>query len=395
MKLHSNSQDYKILIALCLVVIGSMSLNDLLLPSLPAITVSLHTKTAVIQQSLALFLIGQAASIFICGPISDIWGRKNTMLASLYFTLIVSIFLIFVNSIETYLYLKFLQGLGSGSGIALGRIIMVDYFKKKSLIKIASIFSMSALIAPLIMPSIGGYIQETYGWRTNFVISCLNLSVITIIFNFLCVETNLQKIQPNIKELLNNYKIVITDKKFICWTLLNSSCTAAYYSYVTVSPFLFQNLYKFSPLEFGYICAIITSANFIGKSLLITMSHKFKNYLIAIASAIASAITLTLIGCYSYMLSTSAYDAIVLFFIFMLVLGVSTPTMGTQALARFDKIRGVAGALFSTITLTITAISCNIVGILPDRGLDLLGLTFIILGALSIVVVSILAKSDN
>jgi hypothetical protein len=125
------------------------------------------------------------------------------------------------------------------------------------------------------------------------------------------------------------------------------------------------------------------------------MSHKFKNYLIAIASAIASAITLTLIGCYSYMLSTSAYDAIVLFFIFMLVLGVATPTMGTQALARFDKIRGVAGALFSTITLTITAISCNIVGILPDRGLDLLGLTFIVLGALSIVVVSILAKSDN
>ncbi len=395
MKLNSNSQDYKILIALCLVVIGTMSLNDILLPSLPAITVSLHTKTAVIQQSLALFLIGQAASIFICGPISDIWGRKNTMLASLYFTLIVSVFFIFVNSIETYLYLKFLQGLGSGSGIALGRIIMVDYFKNKSLIKIASIFSMAALISPLIMPSIGGYIQEIYGWRTNFVISCINLSVIIIIFNFLCVETNLQKIQPNIKELLNNYKIVITDKKFICWTLLNSSCVAGYYSYVTVSPFLFQNFYKFSPLEFGYICAIITSANFIGKSLLITMSHKIKNYLIAIASAIASAITLTLIGCYLYILSTSAYDAVLLLFIFMLVLGVATPTMGTQALARFDKIRGVAGALFSTITLTITAISCNIVGILPDRGLNLPGLTFIVLGALSIVVVSILAKSDN
>jgi MFS family permease len=391
MKLNLNSQDYKILAAICLTVTGTMSLNDMLLPSLPAITIALNTKTAIVQQSLALFFMGQAASIFICGPISDMWGRKNTMLMGLGFTLAVSFCLIFVNSIETYLYLKLLQGLGSGVGMGLGRVIMVDYFKQKSLIKVASIFSMSALVSPLIMPSIGGYIQESYGWQANLLVSAIELGIVIILFNFLCIETNLKKTKPNMKALISNYKIVITDKKFICWTLLNSVCVASYYSYTVVSPFLFQNFYKFSPLEFGYTCAIITSANFMSKSILIVIADKCNKHYTTKLSAIAIAI----IGFCLYFTSDSASSTIVLLFIFMLVIGFATPIMSTQALAKFDHIRGIAGALYSSIILIITAVVCNIVGILPDRGLSLLSMTFIALGIFSIFVSYILAKLDD
>ena len=367
-----------------------MSLNDMLLPSLPAITRSLDTKTSVVQQSLALFFIGQAASIFICGPISDIWGRKKTMLAALCFTFVVSFCFIFVGSIETYLYLKFLQGLGSGAGMGLGRVIMVDHFKQKSLIRFVSIFSMSALISPLIMPSIGGYIQESYGWRVNFMASCANLGIIIILFNFLCIETNQHKTKLNIKEMLNNYKMVITDKKFICWSLLNGGCTAAYYGYTAISPFLFQNFYKFSPLEFGYICTIITSANFISKSTLAVISHKCNKKLTSILTSIAIA----LIGCYLYAADASYTETISLLFTFMLVIGFATPIMSSQALAKFDKVRGIAGALFSTITLIITSVVCNVVGILPDLGLILLGATFATLGSFMLIVTTILVRLD-
>lgn len=376
MKSNLNSQDYKVLIALCITIVGSMSINDMLLPSLPAITRALHTETSVVQQSLALFFIAQAASTFICGPCSDIWGRKRTMLTALCFTLVVSICLIFVSSIDAYLYLKFFQGLGSGAGMSLTRVIMVDYFKNKSLVKFLSIFSMSAIASPLVMPSIGGYIQEVYGWQANFIASCAVIIITILSFHFMSVETRIHKVTLNIKNLAINYKTIISDKSFLLWTLLNSACVASYYSYTTVSPFLFQNYYKFSPLEFGYICAFITSANIISKSILVLISHKCNKHI----TNHFSAITIAMIGGYFYNVKAGPYEAMLLLFTFMLVIGFATPIISARALFKFDKIRGTAGALYSTITLIITSIICNIIGILPDLGLHLLGATFSILG---------------
>lgn len=275
--------------------------------------------------------------------------------------------------------------------MGLTRVMVVDYFKEKSLIKLVSIFSMSALISPLIMPTIGGYIQELYGWRINFLASCITLSASIIAFKYLCIETSLHRTKLNIRTLLYNYKFVITDKKFICWTLLNSSCVAAYYSYTAISPFLFQNFYKFSPIEFGYICAIITSANFISKSTLVAISHKCNNHLTNGLTAIA----ITLIGGYLYIVNASHYETILLLFTFMLVIGFATPIISSHALAKFDKSRGIAGSLYSTITLIITSAVCNVVGILPDLGIKLLGTTFIALGTLMICAAVILKQLDK
>nr|WP_235603023.1 MFS transporter [Piscirickettsia litoralis] len=63
---------------------------DFYIPSLPNIASSFNTSATAAQMTLSSFMLGFAFSMFIAGPLSDIFGRRPVMLGSLSAYLITS-----------------------------------------------------------------------------------------------------------------------------------------------------------------------------------------------------------------------------------------------------------------------------------------------------------------
>ena len=70
---------------------------------------------------------------------------------------------------------------------------MRDMMDSKDAVKILSIIAMAMAIVPMIAPLIGGFLDELYGWRTNFwVYLIMGVSLLVLIWLDLG-ETNTQK----------------------------------------------------------------------------------------------------------------------------------------------------------------------------------------------------------
>ena len=376
--------EYTVLLVIAFMVMCVMALNDMQLPSLPSMAIAFKSSTNTMQLSVGMAFAGQALSMLFSGALSDAFGRKPVIIIGLGFACCITYCITLIESDTTFIILRFIQGIGSGVGIGIGRVIVIEYFKEKNLKKASAIFSMSVLLSALITPTIGGYIQQQFNWQTNFYMMCILLLISIIIFYYMCPETNPSTLRINLSTATASYKKILTNKQFILWTTINGIFVASYFSYMTVSPFLLQGEYGLTPLQFGLICSFTSIANYIGKSILIFAPHKINDHKM-ILTALVSILAVGIIIFSLNILHVHILALLLtLIFIFMVTIAIASPLTSIESLKPFENQRGSAGALFSFITLTLTALSCNIVGLLPDYKSLLLGIIFTLVSSIGI-----------
>src|SRR5579863_6493421 len=103
--------------------------------------------------------------------------------------LLISMITFFTQTLDQMLWGRILQGLGSGGCFTLGTAIIFDAFKKER--AIAAINDLNTII-PLIMaaaPIIGGYLNLTFGFRSNFLAIGLFVLISLIVCLFFFKET--------------------------------------------------------------------------------------------------------------------------------------------------------------------------------------------------------------
>ena len=89
--------------------------TDFYLPAMPSMAADLKTSPQLVSLSITMGMIGLALGQLLVGPLSDKYGRRGPLLASLAIFIVASLACLFAPDIQTLNVLRVFQGLG-GAG---------------------------------------------------------------------------------------------------------------------------------------------------------------------------------------------------------------------------------------------------------------------------------------
>ncbi|MDP1602408.1 MAG: multidrug effflux MFS transporter [Legionella sp.] len=238
--------------------------TDLYLPSLPAITKTFNSNDATIKLTLSIFMLGLSLSNLIYGPLSDRFGRKPPILIGVGISALGSLLCFLAPSATVLILGRFLQGIGIGCCNSVGRSLIRDLLTDTLLAKIGSYVGMVSVFIMALSPTLGGYVQHYMGWRANFLLLLLFALVIWFLMYFRLPETNKHR-NPEatkLKIMGANYRILLQSKIFMGYTLCACFGCAGLVAYLTVGPFLIQDMLGFTAVEFGWMSFFLAGAIF-------------------------------------------------------------------------------------------------------------------------------------
>lgn len=111
------------------------------------------------------YLLGNAAVVPVWGKVSDIFGRKQTLLVSVAVFLLGSLLCALSNSIGMLIAARAIQGVGGGGAILLPNICISDLFSLKKRGMYFGMLGMVWALASALGPVIGGVFTSRVSWR--------------------------------------------------------------------------------------------------------------------------------------------------------------------------------------------------------------------------------------
>ncbi|MBT2918860.1 multidrug efflux MFS transporter EmrD [Vibrio anguillarum] len=211
-----------------LTAVGQMT-QTMYVPSIGHMAGEFLVSPASLQAVMACYLIPYGLSQFVYGPLSDRLGRKPIIIAGLLIYIAGSLLALFAHQYDWFLVDSFIQGLGIGCGGAMSRTLTRDCFSGAELHKANSLISMCVIFSPLIAPVLGGYLTESFGWRSSYLFLSLFAIAVVITMMTSMVET-LPKAARRHESVANSYRYVLSDKRFQGYLI----CLVATFSGVAV-----------------------------------------------------------------------------------------------------------------------------------------------------------------
>src|SRR5262245_55306869 len=114
------------------------------------------------------YLAANAVILPISGWLSAHLGRRNYFLASIAVFTISSGLCGMATSLEELIVFRVLQGLAGGGLQPSSQGILLDRFPPEKQGTAMTVFGVAALLAPILGPTLGGWITDNYSWRWIF-----------------------------------------------------------------------------------------------------------------------------------------------------------------------------------------------------------------------------------
>jgi DHA2 family multidrug resistance protein len=128
------------------------------------------------------YLAANAIILPISGWLATRFGRRNYFLLSIAIFTLASALCGMAASLGAIIASRVLQGLAGGGLQPSSQAVLLDAFPQEKQGQAMTIFGMAALLAPVVGPTLGGFITDNYGWRWIFY---LNVPVGLVAF-FMC-----------------------------------------------------------------------------------------------------------------------------------------------------------------------------------------------------------------
>jgi DHA2 family multidrug resistance protein len=114
-----------------------------------------------------------AASIFmpLTGYLTDRLGRRRYLLISIAGFVAASALCGLASGLYEMVAFRFVQGMFGAALVPLSQAIMVETFPAAERGKAMAIWGMGVMVAPIVGPSLGGYLTEVINWRWTFYIN--------------------------------------------------------------------------------------------------------------------------------------------------------------------------------------------------------------------------------
>lgn len=226
--------------------------NDMYIPTLPVMCKAFHCSVSTCQLGLTFGMIGLGIGQMLFGPFSDRWGRKPILYIAMVVFAIGAFCSVWSKSIWEFIWWRLVQGFGASGGYFLARTIPADMYRGQNLAKVMALVGAINGFAPASAPVLGGFVSHSIGWRGIFWI-LFGFSIMLLILAPALKESlpKARRVQGPFWIAFKNYGYLVTNKRFMIHSTLKGVALGLVFAYVSAAPFIIQDHYHYTQLQFG------------------------------------------------------------------------------------------------------------------------------------------------
>ena len=161
------------LIAVAVILPAFMEVIDTSIASvcIPYIAGSLSASNDEATWVLTFYLLSNAVVLPASAWFSLRFGRRRFLIASIIIFTIASFFCGAANSLLVILLARLVQGAGGGALQPLSQAILTESFPPEKRGLAMGMFGLGVVVAPVLGPTLGGWLTDQYSWRWAFYIN--------------------------------------------------------------------------------------------------------------------------------------------------------------------------------------------------------------------------------
>jgi len=139
--------------------------------SLPHIAGSLSSSYDDATWALTSYLVANGIVLTISGWLSDVFGRKRYFMICIAMFTVCSFLCGTSTSLPELILFRLMQGFFGGGLQPNQQSIILDTFEPSQRGKALGVVAIATIVAPIIGPTLGGYITDNFSWRWIFFIN--------------------------------------------------------------------------------------------------------------------------------------------------------------------------------------------------------------------------------
>ncbi|MEA1031443.1 MFS transporter [Pseudomonas sp. N-137] len=250
------------LIITCTTVFLAQLGMSIYLPALPDIARDLGADASRVSWGLSVYLIGMALPMLLWGSVSQRLGRKPVLLAALGLYGLSNLALPLGTTVEAFLTLRLIQGIGASGISVMARVLIRDSFSGDLLAKALSWISIAFVIALGIGQYLGSLIQVAFGWEAIFyglgaVSLAMAVAVSRVGFPVLTESSHGQS-------AWRVYGRILRYRGFLLPALAGGLGYGVIVAFNTAAPLILQESFHWSAIEYGLLGWPISAAYLFG-----------------------------------------------------------------------------------------------------------------------------------
>ena len=155
--------------------------------SLPHIAGNLSATTDEATWVLTSYLVANAVILPATNWLGRLFGRKRFLISCIILFTLASALCGAAHSLGFLILARVLQGAGGGALQPISQAVLLESFPPQKRGSAMAVFAMGVVVAPILGPTLGGWITDNYSWRWIFYIN-LPIGLLAVMMVNLVVE---------------------------------------------------------------------------------------------------------------------------------------------------------------------------------------------------------------
>lgn len=244
--------------------VAALAMN-VFLPSLPSMTTYFGTDYGIMQLSVSLYLAINAVIQLFIGTISDRFGRRPVMLASLWVFVLATLGTLLAPNVTVFLIFRMLQSTVV-SAMVLSRASIRDVMDENAAAARIGYVTMGMALVPMLSPALGGVLDEAFGWRGSFTLM-LVAGIVVLWMSWADMGETKTDRSGSLRDQFEALPELLRARRFWGYCLTAMLSSGAFFAYLGGAPFVGSQVFDLSPsllgLFFGAPAVGYAAGNFV------------------------------------------------------------------------------------------------------------------------------------